>query len=344
MRQFEGFMAGVNLGGWISQFKEAKKEHFDTFITERDIEQIAAWGMDHVRLPIDYMVIEEDDHPFTYKEEGFAYVDSCIGWCEKHHLNIILDLHRAAGYAFHSLRENRLFENETLQRRFISLWQAFADRYKEYGKNVAFELLNEIVEPDSFRWNALSKRAVMAIREIDRNRRIIIGGNHYNSVNALKDLDEIDDDGLVYTFHFYEPHIFTHQRAGWEPYLKDLEFVVSYPSGRKDYKKYLAKPIEFRQRYMFGEIMDKEFLRRFLQPALLFAEDRDVPLYCGEYGVIEKAPMESNLAWHKDFSDLMMEYGIGRAVWSYKRMSFPLVDQNSVVRDERLIKIVSEGK
>ncbi len=59
--------------------------------------------MDHVRLPIDYMVLEDDDKPFEYKEEGFSYIDQCISWCEKYKLNIILDLHRAPGYAFHSL-------------------------------------------------------------------------------------------------------------------------------------------------------------------------------------------------------------------------------------------------
>ena len=341
MNTFDGYMAGVNLGGWISQFKEARKEHFDTFITDADIRKIASWGMDHVRLPIDYMVIEDEENPFTYKDEGFAYIDRCIGWCMKYNLNITLDLHRTAGYVFHSLSENRLFEDETLKQRYISLWQAFALRYKEYGRNVVFELLNEIVEPDSNRWNVLSKRAIAGIREIDKDRTIIIGGNHYNSVNALKDLDYIDDTNLVYTFHFYEPHIFTHQRAGWEPLLKDLSFTVHYPSGREDHEKYLLQSGDLKAKYAFEETMDKDYLRRYLQPAIRFADERKVRLYCGEYGVIDKAPMESNLAWHKDFSELMKEYGIGRAVWSYKLMSFPVVDRNSTVREERLVKIVS---
>ena len=70
MNKFDGFKAGVNLGGWISQYREAKKEHFDSFITEADIELIAGWGMDHVRLPIDYMVLEDDDRPFEYRRRA----------------------------------------------------------------------------------------------------------------------------------------------------------------------------------------------------------------------------------------------------------------------------------
>ena len=82
MSKFDGFKAGVNLGGWISQYRNAGKEHFDSFITEADIRQIAGWGMDHVRLPIDYMVLVDDDNPFADKEESFYYVDSCIKRCE----------------------------------------------------------------------------------------------------------------------------------------------------------------------------------------------------------------------------------------------------------------------
>ena len=36
MRGMEGYMRGVNLGGWLSQFDAPTREHFDTFITEED--------------------------------------------------------------------------------------------------------------------------------------------------------------------------------------------------------------------------------------------------------------------------------------------------------------------
>lgn len=341
MNKFSGFQAGVNLGGWISQYREAKKEHFDSFITETDIAQIVGWGMDHVRLPIDYMVLEDDDKPFEYKEDGFSYIDNCIQWCEKYNLGIILDLHRAPGYAFHSLSENRLFEDEGLQKRYIELWKAFTKRYLRYRNNVVFELLNEIVEPNSDRWNMLSKETVRGIREIDNDRIIIIGGNHYNSVNTLHKLDNIDDDNLVYTFHFYEPHIFTHQKANWEPLLKDLEFEVKYPSGEVTYEMYLNKDDKFKNSYSYNINTDKEYLRTLLQPALSFAKERNVLLYCGEYGVIDHAPMEDNIRWHEDLSELLREYGIGRAVWTYKSMSFPMVDKDSLIRNQQLIEIVS---
>ena len=77
MRTLDGFKKGVNLGGWLSQ-GPLDKEHLDTFITEKDIARIASWGLDHVRLPIDYDNFENEDG--SDKEYGYAYIDSCIEW------------------------------------------------------------------------------------------------------------------------------------------------------------------------------------------------------------------------------------------------------------------------
>ena len=60
MRIFEHFQKGVNLGGWISQFAKYDQEHFETFITRKDIEYIASLGFDHVRVPVDYNVLEDE--------------------------------------------------------------------------------------------------------------------------------------------------------------------------------------------------------------------------------------------------------------------------------------------
>ena len=52
MRDFKGYLKGINLGGWLSQCgKKYNEEHYNTFITKKDIDLIASWGMDHVRLP-----------------------------------------------------------------------------------------------------------------------------------------------------------------------------------------------------------------------------------------------------------------------------------------------------
>ncbi len=219
----EHFMRGINLGGWLSQYAEYDHEHFRTFITEPDIARIAGWGLDHVRIPVDYPVIEEPDSPGTVREAGYEYIDAALGWCKQHGLAAVLDIHEAPGFTFRNDLEaetghlNRLFEDAAVQDRFVALWREVARRYVEAPVPVIFELLNEVTTPTNDEWNKLAARTVAAIREIAPTTPIMIGGNVNNGIPGLKGLVEIPDDpNIVYTVHTYEPLLFTHQSAPWD--------------------------------------------------------------------------------------------------------------------------------
>ena len=345
METFLGFQVGVNLGGWISQYSQYNLEHFGSFIQEADIRQIAAWGMDHVRLPVDYPVLEDDARPFEYKSGGLAYIDNCLEWCQRAGLNLILDLHRAPGYSFGTLAENSLFTNPHMQERFLRLWESLAERYRgQEPAGLVFELLNEVVLPESEPWNRLAHKAFARIRAADPQRWVMVGGNHYNSAWTLKEIELIDDPRVVYTFHFYEPMPFTHQRAGWMENMTLLNGVVDYPGMVPGLAPFLEQQPRFAgemSKYLTTP-MDLEILRQNLQPALDFQRQTGLPLYCGEYGAIDVAPEQSRLNWHREFIGLLREHGIGRAVWSYKEMNFRLVDQNGKVASEELVRLVSE--
>lgn len=60
--------------------------------------------------------------------------------------------------------------------------------------------------------------------------------------------------------------------------------------------------------------------------AAAVAQARNVPLYCGEYGVIDNATPEDTLAWYRMIHAAFEHYGIGRAAWSYREMDFGLSD------------------
>lgn len=343
------YQAGVNLGGWLSQYKQIDHDHFRTFITESDIAQIARWGMDHVRLPVDYPILEADDAPGTYHEDGFAYIDHCLEWCQHYRLRLILDLHRAPGYSFtNTLRTetgslNTLFGSDALQQRFIRLWEFITRRYLHTPDGLIFELMNEVVLPDSQPWNQLAQRTVKAIRAIDARRGILVGGNQYNAVSELKNLTLFDDPHVYYTFHFYEPILFTHQKAHWAAAAWRYNQVLDYPGSFTGLAAFLEKAPEFEADlgWLRNKTMDRKLLMEFLRPAYEFLERTGQPLYCGEFGVIEGAPAASSLAWHRDFIALLAESGMGGAVWTYKRMDFGLVDKNGQVTNPELVKIVS---
>lgn len=162
MKKFEGYMRGINLGGWLSQCAEYSEKHYSGFITESDIKTISGWGLDHIRLPIDYNVIEDEDG--LPPGNGYKHIDDCIMWCEKYGLNVILDLHTTKGFAFdHDPKDNVMFDIPELQERFISLWINIASRYGKKS-NITFELLNEVGDKNSSRWNALVSKTITEIR------------------------------------------------------------------------------------------------------------------------------------------------------------------------------------
>ncbi len=326
MRGMPGYMRGVNLGGWLSQCDDTSKQHYDSFITEDDIIRIAGMGLDHVRVPVDYILIETEDGEVI--EDGYKYIDNCIEWCIRHGLHVIIDLHQAYGYSFSPLDKSdktRFFRDKDLQQRFFDLWSVISGRYSRYSDNVAFELLNEIVMYEvKDQWNDIALQAVEVIRKNAPDSWIIFGGVFYNSVTAVQWLPLTADRKVAYTFHYYEPMIFTHQGAHWLDFMP-LDFRTGYPKSLEEYRKEAS----FMPREMAGAIYDEGvrpigpgFIEGLIEPAIKVARERDIPLYCGEYGVIDKADRTDMIRWLDDVHSIFEKYQIGRALWNYKEKDY----------------------
>ena len=79
---------------------------------------------------------------------------------------------------------------------------------------------------------------------------------------------------------------------------------------------------------------------RMFAGAVQLAEERNVPLYCGEYGVIDRADNESLLAWYEGIHAAFEQYGIGRAAWSYRRMDYGITDPCRAEIAEKLVALL----
>lgn len=324
MRKFTNFEHGVNLGGWLSQ-GQTNKEHLDSFITEQDIANIKKMGADHIRVPLGYEIVENEDG--SPKPSGYEYIDNCIKWCKSNGLNMILDLHNTAGYIFDDFDNCRgFFYDQLLQARFLSLWDKLSARYGKYSDMLAFEILNEVVDPDVAEiWNDLADRAIKVIRSNTKDAWILLGGTRNNSIISLAELRAPYDNKIVFNFHCYEPLIFTHQSASW---VKDMkpDFRISYPLTNGEYVDAtldnIGEGFASLISVMPRELTGKDFFIHYFKEATEIANKYDVPLYCGEYGVIDVADTASTLAWFKDIHDAFEEFGIARAVWSYKQMDY----------------------
>ena len=329
---------GVNVGGWLSQCNY-EKEHYDTFIVEKDFEKIASMGFDHARLPVDACVLITEDGVVI--ESGFAYLDNAADWSAKYGLDLIIDLHKAYGYDFNdaNTKANSLFDNEDSKKAILNLWHIIAERYGKRS-NIAFELLNEVVEANLKEpWNELSSALIREIRKVS-DAPIIYGGIQWNSAMTVKYLRKPEYDNIIYTFHFYEPLIFTHQKAYWVNNM-DMDRTVYYPATMEYYREE-SKKLGYQGEAAVksgAKTMGPEFLEELIKDAISAAEKNGVPLYCGEFGVIDRAPAEDTLKWFTDVDAVFKKYDIGFSVWSYKKMDFGITDEHYAPVIDKLIKL-----
>ena len=340
MKKWEGYQKGINLGGWFSQCDHTK-DRYDNFIKRDDIKKIKSWGLDHIRLPIDYELLETSSGEII--ESGYQRIGSVIEICRAVGLNMILDLHKTCGYSFdENYKEKGFFYDPALQERFYVLWERIAKRFGDDEDIVAFELLNEVTEKSYCDiWNKVSNECIRRIRKIAPTVKILVGGYYNNSVEAVKDLDLPYDKNIIYNFHCYEPLIFTHQGAHWIPTMDTsfrMKFDVPYSEMDKGSKRYLTQAITGFEGFDPEEHLTPAYFEKIFEEAVKVAEERDVPLYCGEYGVIDFVDPEDILKWYKTINPVFEKYGIGRACWTYRSMSFGISDERmDKVRDE-LIK------
>ena len=310
-----GFYRGVNLGGWFSQC-DYSDERLDGFITEKDFETIAGWGLDHVRIPVDYNVMQTDDG--AWKEEGFRRIDRAMHWAVKNGLKVVLDLHKTAGFSFDAgEKEEGFFTSEACQQRFYRLWEEMAGKFADPA-NVAFELLNEVTD-EAFigAWNRIAGTCIGKIRTITPDTLILVGSYHNNAPGALKDLNPPADEKVIYNFHCYDPLPFTHQGAPWVPWL------------------------DIKARVPFDEAgVDEDYFERAFASAFEAAGKNHTTLYCGEYGVIDRASPEDTLKWYARIHQTFEKHEVSRSAWSYRQMDFGLSDERLDCIRDRLIPLL----
>lgn len=187
----------------------------DNYITRSDIEFIARTGANTIRLPFNYKLFTDEDYMgLTAKQDGFARIDSVIDWCRDNGLYLVLDMHDCPGGQTGDNIDNGhgypwLFESEYSQQLFCKVWQDIANRYKNEPVILGYELMNEPIAPFfdnkedlNAKLEPLYKRAVSAIRKVDTNHIILLGGAQWNSIFTMFQ-DWTFDHNIMYTCHRY---------------------------------------------------------------------------------------------------------------------------------------------
>ncbi|MDA3924191.1 MAG: cellulase family glycosylhydrolase [Kiritimatiellae bacterium] len=357
-KRFVGFEHGMGIGGWLTNYKRfnvlpdkwklkisiGDYEHFDSYITKKDIENMASFGVDHIRLGFDQIVLEEK--PYVYRKRTFKCVDNFVKWCHECNVNAVLNLHKAVGNYCDVPSPVNLLDDAELQNRFVALWAEFERRYHN-DNSVAFELLNEVKNVDPKLWNALAARTVKEIRKTNPDRKIIIGSTCWNSASNLKYLQLFDDENVMYTFHIYSPFEFTHQRGVLQKSPLYYNREMPYPCDIERYRDYKRFVEGAKNPYSNLKRMDIKYMRQCLQPAFDFVKAHpDKILWCGEFGTIRHCNITSRENWMNDVILLLKEHDIPYCVWNYLSTPndgnrFSLVDDDKrQILSPRMLRII----
>ena len=240
----EVILKGIGLGGWMLQepymfnyigaadaqydFKEKLVEFIgqentdaffqawlENFVTQEDINLLASWGFNSVRLPMHYELFtysiqnEPVQGQNTWLDAGFNIVDQLLDWCEQNQMYLILDLHAAPGgqgynsdISDYNPNYPSLWESVENQNKTIALWGEIANRYNNEPWIGGYDLLNET------NWNLGTNelrnfyiQVTDAIRAYDQDHIIFIEGNWF--ANDFSGLTPPWDDNMVYSFHKY---------------------------------------------------------------------------------------------------------------------------------------------
>ena len=197
---------------FTDQFWKAFK---DNYITREDIAYIKQTGMNSIRLPFHYKSFTDEDYMgLKSNQDGFARIDSVIKWCKEEGLYIILDMHDAPGGQTGDNIDDSygypwLFESEESQQLFCEIWKKIANRYKDEPAILGYDLLNEPIathfnnkEEINKQLVPVYKKGIEAIRSVDKNHIILLGGAQWNSNFTMFDEKAIDGK-MMYTCHRY---------------------------------------------------------------------------------------------------------------------------------------------
>lgn len=252
----EVIIRGMGLGGWMLQepymlklsgsasaqydirnkitalIGETNTQNFynawlDNHCTRADIDSLAAWGFNSVRLPMHYnlFTLPVEKEPVrgknTWLTKGFELTDSLLAWCKANHIYLILDLHATPGgqgndnaisdrdASLPSLWQNRQKRDKT-----IALWKKLAARYANESWIGGYDIINEpnwgftsetdrngCAETVNTPLKLLLKDITRAIRQVDKKHIIYLEGNCW--ANNYEGMFPLWDHNMVISFHKY---------------------------------------------------------------------------------------------------------------------------------------------
>ena len=311
---------GINLSEWFAQVYDPKgytKEHFENWTTSSDIALIKSMGFDHVRLSVNPQPMMRHNRADELPPEYLGYLDSAVKMILDHGIAVIIDMHPDSDF------KAKLVQQDDFVEQFSDFWRAIARHYSSYDPEmVFFEVLNEPEFRDRYRWGGVQAKLVNSIREGAPQHSIIAAGANYSDVADLVSLTPLSDANVIYNFHFYDSHTFTHQGATWGINYWHFESKLAYPSSMETAEKVAAAEPDPLNRLLvlrYGlDHWDANRIAVEIGQAAEWAKHWKVPLTCNEFGVYRKSSNpEDRARWLHEVRTTLELEGIGWNMWDF---------------------------
>jgi endoglucanase len=343
----ERLKRGINASEWFAQVYDKRgytPEHFQAWTTADDIALMKSMGFDHVRLSVNPQPslnqgMFNEREPNKIPADYLNSLDAAVKMILDHGLAVVIDLHPESDF------KARLAKDDQFVERFADFWRTLAAHYSTWDADRVFlEIMNEPEFSDRYRWLGVQMKLAAAIREGAPTHTIIAAGARWSDDDDLVFQEPLHDSNIIYNFHFYEPHIFTHQGATWSAYYWHWLRGLKYPSSPESAERVAAlvpDEVDRLQVIRYGhEHWDAARIESEMKQAAEWARRRAVPLVCNEFGVYrEYADPQDRAAWLHDVRTALEHNGIGWTMWDYSG-SFGVVTKKDgkAFADEGVLK------
>jgi endoglucanase len=305
------FSKGVNLSNWFQGYS-VNDIQFSKY-SRQDLQNIKNLGCDVIRLPINLHFMTSGTPDYIINPVFFSMLDSIVNWAEELDINLILDNHTF---------DPAVNTDPTVGDILVKVWSQMALHFKEHSALIKYEILNEPHGITTLVWSGIQQRAIDAIRAADTKHTIIVGASGWNTYNEMALLPEYSDTNLIYTFHFYDPFMFTHQGASWvSPSMVPLA-GVPFP--------YNPANMPVCPPSLLGSWVESSLnnysndgtvanIKKLIDIAVNFKKSRNVPVYCGEFGVYNLNSNNSDrVYWYDSVRSYLESKGISWTTWDYQ--------------------------
>jgi len=302
---------GLNVAQWFNAWG-GEKPWLRYDLSDDDLAAIRRLGFTAVRLILDPRGFRNPVEPSLLDKQALGHLDRALNRLLAHDLAVILTPYSHGKY---------FISDSASAAAFARFWEALAHHVRRFDADRVFlEVANEPpLAPEA--WEPLQREILAAMRRGAPRHTLIASGASWSTIAGLVAIRPVPDSNVVYTFHVYEPWVFTHQGVPWGP-EKPLAGLLPYPSDSTVCKPALGEvtdsiPLTDARDYCAGR-WDAGVLAGLLDRAVRWRQMHGVPLFAGELGAYCAAPTPDRLRWFRDVRRGLEQRQIGWALWEWE--------------------------